>query len=345
MGINLEQTVDPVTRQRIANLRWPHGPLTVRHRMILGGLMPAVVESWYPTDDHSYGVFLEDDVEVSPLFYAWLKFTILHYRYTASGRTHSQRLFGVSLYQQKNIELRMEGRQPFDAHNTFRDLSLPFNIPFLSQIPCSWGAAYFPEAWREFHHYLALRLSESSLEISDIVVPDVRANRWPRSWKKYFIELAYLRGYTMLYPNYAGFQSFSTNHLEKGTHIHVTEVDAKRKQQFNVPLMTDEDPVSLLELPAEVLPEWTSMPVLDLWGAVSTEEEIVSRGWSAVAGLATCAGPGEPQRYDVARPPTYDAEELLCPKEFEPSLDLEDDEYSEELPAEYLPQPLLEPER
>ncbi len=45
------------------------------------GLLPAVVESWYPNSNHSYGLLLEDDVELSPLFYAWIKMTILRYRW------------------------------------------------------------------------------------------------------------------------------------------------------------------------------------------------------------------------------------------------------------------------
>lgn len=198
ISISMEQTADPTTHRMIRNLDWKHGPVHVRHRIMLGGLMPAIVESWYPSTDHTYGVFLEDDVEVSPLFYAWLKFSLLQYRYTASGRALSKRLFGISLYQPKNVELRPEGRMPFDAHNLFSDLSLPYNSPYLSQVPCSWGAAYFPEAWREFHQYLSLRLSEHSIDISTTIVPDVRSNRWPRSWKKYFIEMVYLRGYLML---------------------------------------------------------------------------------------------------------------------------------------------------
>lgn len=52
----------------------------VHHRVVHGGLLPAVVESWYPSSNDSYGLLLEDDVELSPLFYAWAKMNVLHYR-------------------------------------------------------------------------------------------------------------------------------------------------------------------------------------------------------------------------------------------------------------------------
>lgn len=311
LSLNLEQTADLATQRAVDGFAWEHGSVTVRHRILLGGLMPAVVESWYPASNDSYGVFLEDDVEVSPFFYAWLKLAILNYRYTPALRERSTRMFGISLYQQKNIELRPEGRQPFDAHKLFASLALPPTVPYLSQIPCSWGAAYFPEVWREFHAYLALRLSETALPIGELLVPEIRSNRWPRSWKKYFIELVFLRGYVMLYPNYAGFASFSTNHLEVGTHIKGLpgSVDLKKKAQFEVPLMDRSG--SILDLPGRRLPPWDALPLLDLWGAIATDEEVIARGWQTAAALESCAP------FSLEGPPTYEANELLCRRRFD----------------------------
>ena len=80
MKINLDQTADTKTRQMVEHFRWTFGTLHVNHRIISAGLLPAVVEAWYPHNNDSYGVLLEDDVEVSPLFYAWIKMAILRYR-------------------------------------------------------------------------------------------------------------------------------------------------------------------------------------------------------------------------------------------------------------------------
>jgi hypothetical protein len=78
--INLEQTSDTETMRLVQKFRWDHGVTVVHHRVIHGGLLPAVVESWYPHSNDSYGLLLEDDVELSPMFYAWVKMTILRYR-------------------------------------------------------------------------------------------------------------------------------------------------------------------------------------------------------------------------------------------------------------------------
>jgi hypothetical protein len=84
LRINLEQSADTETMKMVENFPWSHGGMFVHHRIIHGGLLPAVVESWYPHSNNTYGLLLEDDVELSPLFYAWVKMTILRYRYDFS---------------------------------------------------------------------------------------------------------------------------------------------------------------------------------------------------------------------------------------------------------------------
>ena len=76
----MEQDVDPETLKVVEDFKWLHGSISIHHRIIHGGLLPAVVESWYPSSNDSYAVILEDDVELSPLFYAWLKMCLLTYR-------------------------------------------------------------------------------------------------------------------------------------------------------------------------------------------------------------------------------------------------------------------------
>ncbi|THH08074.1 hypothetical protein EW146_g9108 [Bondarzewia mesenterica] len=314
LRVNVDQSADKETLQLIDGLRWDHGSVFLHHRVVHGGLLPAVVESWYPSSNDTYGLLLEDDVEVSPLFYAWLKMSVLRYRYGQdANRSHS--LFGISLYQQKNIELRPEGRRPFNPRHLFANSSIPHPItPYLSQIPCSWGALYFPEHWREFHAYLSARLSQPPpipLSLKDSVVPNVRSNKWTRSWKKYFIELVYLRGYVMLYPNYADFFSLSTNHLEIGSHVKrmPRAVYDKKRSLFELPLMLLPDSNSsvslqtgLLDLPNGRLPAWSTLPVLDLHGLLVSVKDMRRRGAEQRSILFNCSSAAT----------EYDVQALLC---------------------------------
>ncbi|CAE6410546.1 unnamed protein product [Rhizoctonia solani] len=297
--INLEQTSDQETRQ-IAE-EFAMGPIgshvSVRHRIVYAGLMTAVVESWYPHGNHSYGVMLEDDVEVSPLFYAWIKFCILRYRY-GTPLSNTSQLYGISLYQPKVTELHMQGRRPFNAREIFTTANIEHpHTPYLSQVPCSWGAVYFPEHWREFRQYLSLRLSEHVIPATDIVVPNLRSNRWSRSWKKFFNEMVYLQGYVSLYPNYDYFVSLSTNHLEVGEHV-PANIDQEKQRQYFLPLMQEPEVanrhpgtelgVKLLDLPLSNLPKWTNLPILDLWGEISNLERLRSVGLERRVNMSVC---------------------------------------------------------
>lgn len=80
MRVNLEESADRETQSLISNYVWDMGSTFVHQRIVHGDLLPAVVESWFPHSNDSYGIILEDDVEVSPLFYAWVKLSILKYR-------------------------------------------------------------------------------------------------------------------------------------------------------------------------------------------------------------------------------------------------------------------------
>lgn len=240
-------------------------------------------------------------------------------------------LFGVSLYQQKQTELRPEGRRPFDAQRLFDSYGLYYrDIPYISQVPCSWGAVYFPEHWREFHSYLTVRFSEAWIPMSRNVVPHVRSNRWAKSWKRYFIEMVFLRGYVMLYPNYDNFLSLSTNHLEIGSHVkeQPRSIYDKKKALFTLPLMVPSSSTldsgemvttGLLKMPKKTLPSWSELPVLDLLGTLSSSKEIRNRGFERQKELAGCRDGDiwDPSQYSFKAEELFSCSDKLIEKDEE----------------------------
>ncbi|KAI8379297.1 uncharacterized protein BYT42DRAFT_495412 [Radiomyces spectabilis] len=298
--INMEQSADRVTRMMVNSFGWRQGEKTVRHRILKGGLMPAIIESWYPQHDNDYAILLEDDIEVSPLFYVWTKYNILRYRYT--NHPDAWRMFGISLYSPRNLELLPEGRRPFNPNSVIRP-QFPTHTPYLSQVPCSWGAVYFPEHWREFHEYLTSRLEdmkEDGIGRLNITVPNSRSERWKKSWKKFIIQLVYLRGYVMLYPNFQQFESFSTNHLEFGTHIKKGRTKAAL-DGFTVPLMQRDTILS--QLPSGELPNMDALPTLNLWGQRHTLQELEEIAIAWHPQVSACARTTE----------RFNPQDLLCP--------------------------------
>lgn len=300
--IHLEQSSDNMTHGLAQDFQWDHGKKKVRHRIRKGGLMPAIVESWFPSDNDNYGVLLEDDIELSPLFYAWSKYNILKYRYSLEEKDAHQYIYGVSLYSPRNLELLPEGRRAFNPEPVLEEKGYSKRAPYATQIPCSWGAVYFPEHWREFHSYLTERIEKEDWKgYYNITVPNSRSSNWKKSWKKYFIELVYLRAYVMVYPNFAEFESFSTNHLEYGTHIKDKGRTQSKVMEFLVPLM--ENDTVLEQLPEQHLPSFNQLPVMDLWGRIKTMEELDLIGSEWHQKVSAC------QR-TVGK---FDPTDLLCP--------------------------------
>ena len=114
----------------------------------------------------------------------------------------------------------------------------------------------------------------------------------------------------MLYPNYD--LSLATNHIELGAHVKTDPEDVPEtiRRQYDVPLMplatftAETRSASLLELPGASLPAWDDLPVLDLWGVISSHQEIIRRGYDRHELVSGCLS-------RLARF-TYDARELLC---------------------------------
>ncbi|CAG8446369.1 10927_t:CDS:2 [Gigaspora rosea] len=300
--INIDRKADPITIKYCQTFEWPYGPMNIKYRIQQGGLITAVVESYYPTTNDDYAIILEDDIEVSPFFYIWAKYGILKYRY-GNDKNLVSRLYGISLYNTRLNEFNITtGRRPFNAAEVLQDTKYPNNSPYLSQIPCSWGVLFFPEIWREFHDYLNARLEDiAGPNLQQIEVPESRSNIWRKnSWKRYFIELIYLRGYLMLYPNYENFISFSTNHAEKGMHF---GFDKLQKGLWLLPLM-EEDMISK-GLPDNHLPNYKDLPIMDFWGHLVTQKELIRRGRSFHSEISICP----PNDSDEL---TYDPRDLLC---------------------------------
>lgn len=302
LTINMEQSADRVTRNLVNSFMWPNGRKIVRHRIKKGGLMPAIVESWYPRDNDDYGVILEDDISVSPLFYTWAKYNILKYRYGGGARADlTRQVFGVSLYSPRNVELHLVGRRPFDPNQVLAGTIYHPRTPYASQVPCSWGAVYFPEHWREFHSFLSAQLDDlSHNQYLNISLPMSRSDRWKKSWKKYFIQLVYLRGYVMIYPNFQDFESFATNHLETGTHVQ-SEKRVNIIDTFLVPLMQRNTLIH--QLPYQRLPDLEQLPVLDLWGRLTSHQALDDRANEWHPQISAC----------VRRKGTFTPDDLLCP--------------------------------
>ncbi|XWS53294.1 hypothetical protein CRYUN_Cryun11dG0144500 [Craigia yunnanensis] len=257
ISFNMDSKVDEATIKLVDSFEWPHGPKTLRRRIIQGGLIRAVSESWYPTSDDDYGLLLEDDIEVSPYYYLWIKYALLAYHY--DPQISLPELSSISLYTPRLVEVVKE-RPKWNPTEFFKRIHP--NTPYLQQLPCSWGAVFFPKHWREFYVYMNMRFTKDA-KSNPVQIPKSRTNGWQASWKKFLIDMMYLRGYVSLYPNFPNQASFSTNHMEPGAHISAKDnVVRHDKSDFEVPLLKEDfRPL----LPNGKLPPSSKLPSLNLF--------------------------------------------------------------------------------
>ncbi|KAK2982587.1 hypothetical protein RJ640_009240 [Escallonia rubra] len=235
ISFNMDSKVDAATLRLVKSFDWPHGPKILRRRIIQGGLIRAVSESWYPSSDDDYGLLLEDDIEVSPYYYLWIKYALLAYHY--DPQVSLPELSSISLYTPRLVEVVKE-RPKWNGTEFFKHIHP--NTPYLHQLPCSWGAVFFPKQWREFYVYMNMRFTEDAKQ-NPVQIPKSRTNGWQASWKKFLIDMMYLRGYVSLYPNFPNQASFSTNHMEPGAHISAKDNIVKHdKSDFEVPLLKED---------------------------------------------------------------------------------------------------------
>ncbi|KAJ8543943.1 hypothetical protein K7X08_025561 [Anisodus acutangulus] len=254
---SMDSKVDEATIKLVNSFNWPHGPKTLRRRIIQGGLIRAVSESWYPSSDDNFGLLLEDDIEVSPFYYLWIKYALLAYHYDPQKSLPD--LSSVSLYTPRLVEVVKE-RPKWNATEFFKHIHP--NTPYLHQLPCSWGAVFFPKQWKEFYVYVNMRFTEYPKQ-NPVQIPKSRTNGWQASWKKFLIDMMYLRGYVSLYPNFPNQMSFSTNHMEPGAHIAAkNNVVKHNKADFEVSLLK-EDFKNLL--PNGKMPPASKLPSLNLF--------------------------------------------------------------------------------
>ncbi|WOL18076.1 hypothetical protein Cni_G26869 [Canna indica] len=280
ISFNMDSKVDEATLKLVGSFQWPHGPKIIRRRIIQGGLIRAVSESWYPSSDDEFGLLLEDDIEVSPYYYLWIKYALLAYHY--DPQISLPELSSISLYTPRIVEVVKE-RPKWNATEFFKKIHP--NTPYLHQLPCSWGAVFFPKHWREFYAYMNSRFTEDAKQ-NPVQIPKSRTNGWQASWKKFLIDMMYLRGYVSLYPNFPEQSSFSTNHMEPGAHISAKDNVLKHnKEDFEVPLMKD-DFTRLL--PSGKMPPASRLPVLNLFNQAVSLKGLKAAGAKLGQDVISC---------------------------------------------------------
>ena len=217
LTIELPTDIDPPTWKYLQNLVWPPldwsgaphaSQVSLRHRIprrtsTEHEASARLVESFYPVRTaSSHVLILSPQVELSPLYYHYVIYNLLEYKYSAYGAaiTDFPNLMGFSL---ELPSFHLNDSQPLDpplierTPLKGREKGLPgVRTPFLWQAPNANAALYFGDKWMEFHSFLTARLTKP---------PSTRRKVFSEkhpAWIESLLELIRARGYSMLYPNF-----------------------------------------------------------------------------------------------------------------------------------------------
>ncbi len=131
--ISIDRSGDPDVRMLAENFAWPHGPKTVRLQEKHLGLLQHFFACGDLTQRYEAIVYLEDDLTVSPVFYAYAAQVLAFYQ-------QDDRVAGCSLF---GLWFNGYTQQPF--------VPLPDGSDaFFVQVPYTQGLAFTAEQWARF---------------------------------------------------------------------------------------------------------------------------------------------------------------------------------------------------
>ncbi|KAL6850426.1 hypothetical protein ACP4OV_021053 [Aristida adscensionis] len=184
---------------------WPHGEKRVHYRAANAGLQAQWIEAWWPGSDDEFAFVVEDDLEVSPLYYTFLKSVVMKYYYDREN--YSPYVFGASLQ-----------RPRFVAGKHGKKIQLDWETRlFLYQMVGTWGQLLFPEPWKEFR----LWYDEHKAKGIKPILEGMKTTGWykkmgERIWTPWFIKFVHSRGYFNIYTNFLKERALSISHRDAG---------------------------------------------------------------------------------------------------------------------------------
>ena len=212
LTIELPADIDPPTWRYLQNFIWPPldwngrphtSQVTLRHRIprqtsSQEEASARLVESFYPLrTDSSNVLLLSPQVELSPLYYHYLIYSILEYKHSDynKGSKDAGRLVGVSLHLPSYYPNDTTPLDPPKKAKKDDDKSEKSESAFLWQMPDADAALFFGNKWMEFHSFISNRVSKPPTDF-----PKVFSESHP-AWLEYLLEIMRARGWFMMYPN------------------------------------------------------------------------------------------------------------------------------------------------
>ena len=276
----------------------------------------------------SHVLLLSPQIELSPLYYHYLIYHLLEYKYSTHGSVikTSPNLMGISLELPTHLLNDSEPLVPPLTEPSTRKRRKWEPTPFLWQAPNSNAALYFGDKWMEFHSFLTARLSKPPTTRTKLI------SKSHPSWLEFLLELMSARRYSLLYPGFSvDDQAIATVHDE--LYQAPEEFSRELFTPPPVPELNPDEPLSLVyekrrpppntehsllsstllsTLPnSGNLPEIPDLPLLAVDGYTLTQKEANDDAWTFTEAYRRDIGGCEPGAEISKREPNS-ALDLFC---------------------------------
>ncbi len=174
------------------------------------GLRAAWFEAWYPKPDDQYAIIIEDDLEMSPFWFTWLRKAWYHYK-------DREDMAGIALQRQFMMFRKPEVEGGVEVLNDHE--------PFLYRLVGTWAFSPHPKHWREFLDWFS---SIEDNETFDPYVPGMITSDWLHmhtsmgkrhmTWEQWHIYYVNKHNQYTLYLNLPDRQVLASNWREAGVH-------------------------------------------------------------------------------------------------------------------------------
>ena len=210
------------------------------------GLRAAWFDSWVPGERGEHAIIVEDDLELAPGWFSWLRKARLSYR-------HRSDLAGIALSRQFLMLKKPEtNKEILNDHK-----------PFLYKLVGTWAFSPHPQQWAAFLAWFRSLDSETfdpyvpGMITSDWLHIHTKQGRRHMTWEQWHVYYSQHHGLYTLYLNLPAREVLVNNWSEAGVHSKTSP----GRPDYN---LVEGCPVQLQEFPASLRRfDWDTQEITD----------------------------------------------------------------------------------
>ncbi|CAJ0549359.1 Ff.00g029720.m01.CDS01 [Fusarium sp. VM40] len=215
LTIELPPVIEKPLESFLSNFQWPSKAsgqlpqsqmLSLRHRISTRKMdeeesSVRFLESFWPSKpSHNHVLVLAAHTEVSPQFFNYVKYNLLHSLYSHSSvlQDWNENIMGISFHSPSTL---LDDTTPLTVPAADTLGEKDGSSPFFWQAPTNDAILFMGDKWVELHGYVShiLEKQQERTETPAFLAKKNTSKKHP-AWLEYVLQLSQLRGYVTLYP-------------------------------------------------------------------------------------------------------------------------------------------------